>query len=364
MSRNNSRPSRRFRAFAAALAVAGALPLMGSALIDPSTVQTKEAEYTTAQAQYGSIVEEMATSAYMYRPTHVDVRCKVRDARVAEIAVFRSDLIEKGTKLGVLRSESSRADMTQTSLSLARAKEQYDEQVAAKQEAIVLKQDSLQSAGSAAQREILRLEIQKMELELSDYCLRQEKTIADLEEKLAEQAEALEDVEIYAPVTGKVSYFSYVAKGDSVGYNSVLLTLQTDDPTLIRLEDPNGLWRYGMPVRVEYGPRNNRTVVTGQIISADNVLSATERTGYAFAKLDQPLETEISSTITAYGEEFRLDNVLVIPKDAYVLSLGKSQVSILEDSSIANRYVSIGMTNKDTAWVMQGLNEGQSVIVD
>jgi len=359
MSRNNG-----VRGAIAAMLILLCLPLMGSALISPDKMQTDEAEYNTAQAHLGTLSREMSTTAVVHRPTYVDVRCKVRDARVAQIANVRNEEIVEGMVLGVLRSESSRASLAQTELNLKRAQEEYELEIRAREEAIIDKQTAIQLASDAGEREIARLELQKMELQLADYRLRQEKAIADLEESLAEQQGLLQDVEVIAPVTGNVSYFSYVTVGESVGYNSVILTLQTDDPTLLRFEDPEGLWRYGMECTVEYGPRNDRKTTTARVISCDSVLPPTERTGYAYAEILGEFDNEDSMTIGIKGEEFRLDDVLLIPKKASSMYKGHQKVSILDGSSIANRYVRIGISDKENSWIIQGLSEGQNVILD
>ncbi|MDO4739739.1 MAG: hypothetical protein Q4A66_03650 [Eubacteriales bacterium] len=359
MSRNNA-----LRLLSAALLAALSLPLMGSTLIDPDTIKTKETEYATAQVFTGDLVREMTAAAGTYMPTYVDIRCEVRNARVAQIENFRSHEIEQGMHLGVLRSESSRADLSQAELTLARAKEDYALGVEQREEEILRRQAAAQQNADAAAREIELLEIQRLELSLEDYRLRQERSIADMEERLQELREQLEDVEVVAPVSGRVSYFSYVSEGESVPYNSVILTLQTDDPTLIRIEDEHGSWRYGMECTVEYGTRTNKKTVPGRVVSADNVLGLTEGTGYAYVQLEEPVDPEELTQITVRGEQFRVNGVLLIPKKAAHLSRGQQLVSILEDDSIANRYVRTALDNTDYTWVLQGLSEGQTLILD
>lgn len=362
MSRNKS--SRLPARAAAALLIAGALPLMGSALIDPAKLDAGSADYVTAQAKYGTITRDMSETAVVYQPTIVDIRCEVRNARVAEVSVTRANVIEEGTKLGVLRSESSRADLAETTITLERARESYEKGVQDREEAIREKQLSAQNITDPAEREIARLEMQRMQIELDDYCLRQERSIELLEKREAEQTEALEDAVLYAPVTGSIAHYSYLSPGDSVAYDSVILSLRTDDPTLIRIEDPDGRWRYGMDVTINYGTRMHPKSAKARIVSADNVLSPTERRGFAYAQLLEEVPAEDLTQLNAVGEEFRLENVLVIPSKAHALVKGKQQVSIKDGASVANRYVSVGLQDKDNTWVLQGISEGQSLILD
>ena len=81
MSRNKTL---RFLARAAFVACA-ALSLTGSALVDPSAIGKGGTDYKTAQVQRGTLLGEMTASGSVYRPTYVDIRCKVYDVRVAEV---------------------------------------------------------------------------------------------------------------------------------------------------------------------------------------------------------------------------------------------------------------------------------------
>lgn len=361
-SRLHCAKGREMRLVAAALLAAGALPLMGSALIDPSTIQSKETEYTTVQAEYGSISKTISSNVSIVYPKKVDVRCKMSNARVAEISLSRTDTLEEGMKLGVLSSNNSQADLAATQLSLSRAQEALEDGVRSREEAIAEKQTTIQSLSGAA-REIGRLELQKMQIELEDYKTRQERSIAQLQKQADEQTEALQDQTLYSPTDGKLSYFSYVNQGDSLYYNQVLLTLECQTPYLLRIEDA-GEWRYGMEVTLEYGPHNNRSSCKARIVSADNILAHASRTGYAYAIVEDDINPEDLTLPTVTGEYFHLDNVLLISKRAVTLNGGQSQVTLLEDSSIANRYVNVGLSNTESSWVVQGLEEGQILILD
>lgn len=351
------------RALAAVLIMASALSLMGSTLIDPDSMKADEVQYTTAQVELGSIVKEMNSGASLYFPKHIDLRCKVRNARVTQMTSTRTDSLTQGLELGVLHSESSRADLSQTSLSLQRAKQEMSEGLRSREEAIVEKQQSLHEL-PAEQREIARLEILKMQIELEDYRLRQQRNIASLEERMEEQEEELQDVVLTAPATGKVSYYSYLNLGDSVSYNQVILTVDSQDVVLLRIEDAAAKWRYGMIVQVGYGPRNKQKTCLARIISADNVRNPLQQQGYAYAKLLEDVPIEELTYVTVSAEEFRVDNVLVIPRKAHKLSHGQNMVSILSGRSVANRAIRIGLSAPQTSWVLQGLEEGQSLILD
>ena len=119
-----------------------------------------------------------------------------------------------------------------------------------------------------------------------------------------------------------------------------------------------------MEVEVEYGSRSNLKTVKGRVISADNVLSATDATGYAFVLLEKEIPAEDLTQVKVHGEEIRLENVLLAPRNAHVLYKGQQQSSIIDGASIARRYISAGFQDKSNTWILQGLEEGQTVIIN
>lgn len=361
MSRNN-RFSLRLKA--AALLAAGALPLMGSALINPALVQDSGVDYTTAQVEYGSIIRTMSTSnVTIVYPHKVDVRCDIINGQVAEVSISRTDHLEEGMQIGVLRSDNSGADLAEMQLSLERARTTLEEGVRSRDEAIARQQASL-SGLSSTQRQKAQLQLQKMQLERQSFIRRHERSISQMEEKIAEYLENTREQTLLAPESGRISYYCYATQGDSVYYDQVLLTLETASPYLLRIEDSGGEWRYGMEVTLEYGAHNSRSSCRARIVCADNILPHSDGTGYAYAVVEDEIDPSEITQPSVKGEAYRVDNVLLIPKKAASPATGASRVALWNGSAIANRYIRTSLSNSNVTWVVQGLEEGQTLILD
>lgn len=337
--------------------------LMGSALIDPAKVNSRQSEYTTVQVELGTVHRTLTSEASVQYPVQVEIRNKLHAARVADVNLVRTEVIEAGTVLGRIASESSASDLEQAKLSLQRAQDELANGIKDREEAIRLAQSAL-SGLQGTNREIARLELQKLQIALMDFTISQQRQIDTLEEEIEKKVEQSLDQEVIAPITGGISYFSYIAPGDSLSYNQVLLTLASPFPHVLRMEDSEGEWRYGMPVTVEYGPRNNRNSCTGRVVAADNILPHESRSGYAYVALDQEIDPRALTMLTVKGALYHLENVPVIPKRASQVSGGDNIVSLIEGSSIANRHVNLALTSADGSWVVQGLTPGQTVILD
>jgi hypothetical protein len=59
-----------------------------------------------------------------------------------------------------------------------------------------------------------------------------------------------------------------------------------------------------------------------------------------------------------------LKDVLLVSKEAVRKEDGKTYVYILEDGVVHKRFVTVGLSGKTHAWILDGLREGQAVILD
>ncbi len=352
------------RLVACILILAGMLPLMGSTIIDPAKISDSGAEYKTGEVVTGSFTKTVAGGGVMYYPKKYQIKCETYNARVKSISVGRSDKLEEGQEIGVLYTESSRADLALLRQRLENAQESLEEMDRVLDDKILALQSSAASASDPLDSEMLRLRISRAAIEYEKNRFVLEKEISDLKERISEEEEKLKDTPVYSPVTGKIEAYSYLNEGDSVAYGTVILRVYETAVYLIRVEDDNNRWHYGMDVTVAYGPRNNRKEAAGRVVSADNVLPYNKKTGYSYIALDEFIDPEDLSSINLSATYLSLDNVLLAPKKAVSLQKGKNLVSILEGSSVAQRYVYTPMYNSDWYLVLQGLTDGQVLILD
>lgn len=70
----------------------------------------------------------------------------------------------------------------------------------------------------------------------------------------------------------------------------------------------------------------------------------------------------LNPQITA--QVLRLENALLLPRRALQSSEGKYYVSILDGESVHKRFVQLGLSTTDKVWVLDGLSDGQTVIVE
>lgn len=249
---------------------------------------------------------------------------------------------------------------------LRRAQETYEAQRLKKQEAIQEQLDALSLVQDRFEWEILKLTIERTQMALEQYCCEQERQIAQLQQELAEMKEKYSQTALIAPFDGVVTNIAYKQEGEHLSKNEELVTLCRTDGMLLRISNTNGYFRYGMAVEVAVGPAKSRTILTGRVVAADDALPQSQRAGYAYIELD-PFEGEypqrgVAPNISA--ATYYVEDVFVLPRRAVELESGKYYVSKLEDGVVRKRYVSVAVHGISEVWVLQGIEEGETIIID
>ena len=131
------------------------------------------------------------------------------------------------------------------------------------------------------------------------------------------------------------------------------------------MDNASNYLRYGMKANVEVGAAKNRMTLTGTVVGADTLVPSSRRTNHAFIQLDPYDEDSVRMlNPVAKAPTICVDNVIVVPRSAVTLEGGKYYVTKYVDGTLQKRYVQY-MTNTPTVtWLLQGLDAGETIIID
>jgi multidrug resistance efflux pump len=293
-----------------------------------------------------------------------DVCYKGENAKFVDFLVKRGDAVKAGDALAVLEIYASEADLNAVILDRARGEEDYIKGKEERLKAISEAEYALASINESYERQAHRLRVERMRLEYSLYCHQQDWHLSRLQMTIDEMKKRRSQTELVAPFSGIVDNIAYKRPEDMVWDGERLVTIYDPSDMLLRVDNSLQYFRYGLPVQVECGTQRNRNTLAGQIIASDNIIHESRRRGYAFIKL-APYKGEVTFiNMSATVSTFSLDNVIVVPRKALLLQGGKHYVNKLIDGSLSKRYVLLGMTSTQTAWVYSGLCEGEVVVID
>lgn len=347
------------------------LPLASAAaqspnLISDQMIQTETVNYSkTAVVEKTEYARDYNASASEYYPYTYTLAAEIDNASFLKYHVARSQQVKKGDVLAAFTLEVDEAAITAARLSLERAQREYETGAEKKREEIADLLNEQSSIRDSYERELMTLRIRRTQLAYEQYCYQQECTIARLTEELAELEEANSSCYLYAPFDGTITAITYKREGEKVYANEGLVTMYREDGMLLRISNDQLYFRYGMPVTVTSGAKTDQQVYQGRVVAADNVLSENRRLGYAFIELE-PFEGETPrlTRLTVTGTSEYLTDVMVIPRRAVTLDGGKYYVNCLVNGTLQKRYVNAGLMTMSNVWVLQGLNEGDTIIID
>ena len=335
-------------------------------LISEEMIQTETVNYSkTAVVEKGEYKRDYNASASEYYPYTCTLAAEINNASFLKYHVARSQQVKKGDVLASFTLEVDEAACTAARLSLERAEKDYESGAEKKREerAEMLREQA--AIRDPYERELATLRIKRAQVAYEQYCYQQECSIAQLAETLAELEAANSSCYLYAPFDGTVTAITYKREGEKVYASEGLVTLYREDGMLLRISNDQLYFRYGMPVTVTSGAKNDQKVFKGSVVAADNVLSENRRQGYAFIALE-PFEGEKPrlTRLTVTGTSEHLKDVMLIPRRAITMDGGKHYVECLVNGTLQKRYVNIGLTTMSNAWVLQGLDVGDTIIID
>lgn len=345
------------------------LPSAAQAAVSENLIQgqmetSETANYNLYTVESGVYERSYSGSCREYYPYTYNLRFETPNAKFKEYLVKRNQSVKKGDVLAVFTLEGDEVALSTQRLSLERAQEDLKTQKEAYQERIDEMYMTLTTTTDRFERDMLSLQIAYEEVSMAKYVYQQEIKIADIEKAIAELEEISEGNVLVAPADGVVTKISYVREGDRVSTSEVLITLYREERLLYRVDNTSNYFRYGMKVTVDVGPGKNRTTLTGSVVAADTLLPSSRRTNYAFIRLDPYDESIRMNNPVAKAPTEYVGNVMVLPRQAVELEAGKYYVTKYVDGTLQKRYVQYVKNNTTSTWLMQGIQSGETIIIE
>jgi hypothetical protein len=147
------------------------------------------------------------------------------------------------------------------------------------------------------------------------------------------------------------------------------ITMYAPDVYLLAVSDGADKLPYHTEISLEAGPQNAKKEYKGIVISSPEIMPDGVPQDYSLIRLYEELPA--SELRDRYRKEYRytaytneLQEVLLVAKNAVHKEDGKSFVYLLEDDTVQKRYVVTGWGNTEQTWILDGLTEGQMLILD
>lgn len=344
-------------------------------IIDVELFAQEAISYETYEVTRGSYADETSVNAIQYHAYTYNLQFEHNDAKFLEYTVSKDDEVKKGDVLARFTIDKSESELTRLRLSLQRAKEQMNEGIRTREQAMEATRAELAAVTDAYEKTILELTLQKQEVELAQYKYRQQYSINQAQADYEEEYEQRTTDVLVSPVDGTVQELALKHVDDPVSPSEVLVTVIAGASEMYLVENVSGQLRYNMPVEVNIYGGHNATRVSGRVVAADDAIPQTQRTGYALVQLD-PHDYEvdkISRSTLVHAVWRQLDNVLTVPNKAVDMTaninlstIGDDEIPYVKklvDGAEKQRNITTGPSNMQSTLVIDGLEEGETVIL-
>ncbi len=326
-------------------------------LAEIDSVKAIEANYKTAKCEIGTIEKPISGQSALGFPSSVLIQ-NTEDAAVLRVVhVTNMEFVTKGQIL---------AELDYDPITLDSARQRLELQIVDVRSAIDTQKSQTQKAIADLSRKTDRrsqIEVKKQRAQLDVFVHQKEQAIKAFQKELDEVVDKQQGLKLYAPYDGVVNTNSFLP-GRLVEKGTVLMTLY--DPmvfyVVINGDDVN-TYRYGMEVNVLAA---REPIGKARIVSDPSVMK--EKTaGKYMAELENKeidLRRTLSKIITIEAMSMNESGLLTVPNAAVRNEDGKKYVFIVENNQLKKRYVRIGLVGRDKTQILDGVLEGQDVLIN
>ena len=176
--------------------------------------------------------------------------------------------------------------------------------------------------------------------------------------------ESLESQYITAPIDGVVSGFARLRTDDKMSYYSYVCAVYDTSNVKVRVSEGDKL-TYGMAVTVVQGSGSEIISVEGRVVSSRNATLSANLIGSIdyIELLSDPSVFDVNEDTAVRFKSVYAENALVVPSKAvHVDSYGNYVYRYIDGKSV-KRYVLTGGVNSEYTWIIDGLDEGDELVI-
>lgn len=340
-------------------------------------VVAKPPSITVARIVRGQITETSTVTGSLVPREEILVAAQVDGLAVTEILVEEGDTVTAGQILARLNRETTDVSLAQNAAQIERsvaaidqarssideARASLDQAESAYQRAQALVKSGATTVDNIEQREALA-KVAKARLSSAEQALR----LAEADKALAEAQRRewlvrLERTEIKAPeagvITRRTARIGVVVSGAGdplfriMKDGDVELEAQVPETTLASLAP-------GMPVRVTTVAREKPYTGTVRLISQE--VNTTTRLGNVRIALDHAPGLQLGAFGRAEIQIASREGILA-PQSAILYTPAGAEIQVVKDGVVETRTVKIGLRTPTAAEVLEGLKEGEDVVL-
>ena len=333
-----------------------------SEYMDPGTIAQNEyrtTKVTRGDFQIGFQIDSKMTYRHaefmywQYSSDHYD-----------ELLVDREEIVKKGQVLATFETGVSEADILERELAVTEARASLSSQQSSYESRISAKQASLAGL-EGTDYEIAAAELEQLRAQYNEVNASGWYRITVAQEALDRLRQRKNENSLVAPFDGIVMYTSrYFRSGDNVETWEPVVVVAEIATRAISFTNSNIYGNVPYMSHVNVIDQRTKKEFTGTVVSCAAVTGAEE--DEVWIEIDQELgDEDLIGAVRISGTILKKTDVLLIDSKALKKEGNQYYVLVLQgSSSVSKTYVKVGGQNASTVWITEGLEEGQTLVIE
>ncbi len=273
--------------------------------------------------------------------------------------------INEGDKIAEIKVNIDRVAVNELAMRIERAEENLQTFIEENEELIKEYERIKNRSTNGREKELATLAYDKLMLSYATDKQLREEEIEKLKEEYEKYQRVNEKEYITAPSSGIIAdYYNYNIH-DTIYPGSYIARLYDVSKVMVYVDGASDKLRYNMPVTVVQTRGSKSVTLEGRVTSCRSAAITNDLVSpVALILLEgDPSELSIAHEVTVLYQSKCMENVLMVPKNAVEKDDYGTYVSVLKDGNSLKKYVTCGGENHDKVWIINGLTEGDTVIV-
>lgn len=286
------------------------------------------------------------------------------NVKFVEFKVKNGTRVKRGDVIAQVSVEVEDLEYDKLAIQLATEEANYEQYIDVNKGLLRDYEYRIEHAATADERETAQLLYDRLTVSFEEEKKRRDSEIENLRNTVNGYYENNGTEYITAPIDGVVSGLNRFRSGDKLGFYTYIGAVYDTDSVRVRVYGGSQL-AFNMPVTIVQSSAGSSVSVEGRVTSNNNATLAPNLIGSTdnVEILGDPSVLDINGDISLRFQTVTMENAVMVPRKAVSSDTGGDYVFRYENGMSVKHYILAGGINPDYVWVVDGLNEGDEVVI-
>lgn len=327
---------------------------------------SQSTQYKTVPVERTDYARTVTANGKVWYPVKTDFRWEQENSYFAEVFVIVGQEVKAGDALisfdvevDLVKTESLRLQLNQEKEARTKGKESRQAKIDAAQQ--TLANTPLEDSYAHT---LAALRVESLQADYDAFVCQADRRVSQLEKQLAKLWAVADNQTLVAPYDGVVESIGTFKVGDEVQPGQVLLTMYATDTFYLEVVNTSEVLRINTEVTVSVSDISSSKEFTGKVITAPDMLPSEAAQDLVLVQLDGDVDLkDLKNSIVITAQMESLEDVILLDSSMVHSDGGHTYVNVLDGETVRKcNVVTAKIGGK--LWILDGLEEGQLLIVD